>query len=195
MDREEIMSLVRRERFARDQQQFDDMDRCFVAGGRVRTSWYDGATEDYAAASRERVGRTGLSKHWVFPARVELVGDRATVESPAMIFNRLVLDGVEVDLDVYCRFFSRALRRNGNWYLRSFEVIWERDMMRCVNPAVPLPLDWPALSAFRPSYKFISYMQERKGTRVSPDLLGDDHRPELNAFYRAERAWLEGSDF
>ena len=110
-----------------------------------------------------------------------------------MIFNRIVLEGVEVDFHVYCRFFSRVVRDAGAWKLMSFEVIFERDIMHCVNAADTLPVDWTVLAGYRPSYRFLTYAQEVRGTRVNPDLYGDDRREALDGFYAGEAAWLAGS--
>ena len=194
LDREELFDLVRRERFARDQRRFDVMNACFHPDAYVRTSWYDGhGGEAYVEASRKLMGRTGGGKHWVFPAYAEINGDRATVESPAMIFSRVTVDGVEVDFYVFCRFFSRAVRVDGLWKLKSFEVLFERDVMTCVNPSDTLPVDWEALSALRSSYKFLTVVQQSRGVVVNPNLLGDDRPDELAAFHAGERRWLEGA--
>jgi hypothetical protein len=194
-DREEIVDLARRERFARDQQDWATMRAAFDDAAHIRTSWYDGGAEDYVAATRERMAaKSPTSKHWVFPAGLSVAGDRATVESPAMIFDRVRLDGVEVDFHVYCRFFSRAVRRDAGWRLASFEVLFERDMLQAVNPADPLPVDWAVLAGYRPSYRFLTWIQESRGTRVNPDLYGDDRRDRLLDFYATERQWLSGTD-
>ena len=190
VDREEIFDVVRRERFARDQRHFDVMRDCFHPEAHVRTSWYDGPASDYVDASQRWMESKGNSKHWVFPAFAQVVGDRATVESPAMIFNRTQLDGIEVDFHVFCRFFSRVLRRDGPWKLMSFHVIFERDIMRPVNPSETLPIDWGLLATYRPSYKFLTYVQESRGVRVNADLYGDDRRESLAAFHAAEKEWL-----
>lgn len=191
-DREDILDLVRRERFARDQRHFEVMRDCFHPEARVRSSWYDGSAADYIEASRKWMENAGNSKHWVFPAFVQVEGDRATVESPAMIFNRIPLHGVEVDFHVFCRFFSRVLRRDGAWRLLSFEVIFERDIMRPVNPADALPIDWDMLATYRPSYKFLTWVQESRGVRVNRDLYGDDRQESLQTFYAGEGRWLSG---
>ena len=190
IDREEIFDLARRERFSRDQRDWTTMRDCFHDDANIRTSWFDGGADAYVAATRQRMERTSNGKHWVFPAGLSISGDRATVESPALIFDRLQLDGVEVDVQVYCRFFSRVLRGEGTWRLRSFEVLFERDVMRAVNPAQPLPVDWAVLAGYRPSYRFLTYVQESRGNRVKPNLYGDDRREELLAFYAAEKQWL-----
>lgn len=193
MDREELFDLVRRERFARDQRRFDVMRECFHADAYVRTSWYEGrGGEAYVEATREFMGKVGNGKHWVFPAFARFAGDRATVESPAMIFSRTRLDGVEVDFHVFCRFFSRAVRVEGNWKLMSFEVLFERDVMKPINPSQTLPVDWSRLETLRPSYKFLAWIQQSRGIVVNPDLLGDDRPEELATFHEGEDRWLAG---
>ena len=195
LDREELYDLVRRERFARDQRRFDIMRECFHRDAYIRTSWYDGrGGEAYVEATRKWMSSTGNSKHWVFPAYARIVGDRATVESPALIFNRAKLGDVEVDFQVYCRFFSRAVREDGVWKLLSFEVFFERDIMRAVNSEESLQIDWQQLSTLRPSYRFLTYIQQSRGVKVNPDLLGDDRPEELNAFHEGEERWLTGGD-
>lgn len=191
LDREELFDLVRRERFARDQRRFDVMAACFHRDAYVRTSWYDGTGGDrYVEATRKWMTNTGNSKHWVFPAFADVRGDRATVESPAMIFNRATLEGTEVDFRVFCRFFSRAVREDGDWKLASFHVFFERDVMTPVHPSDTLTLDRALLESMRPSYKFLTYIQRSRGIQVNQNLLGDDRPHDLAAFHAGEERWL-----
>lgn len=193
LDREALFDLVRRERFARDQRRFDVMADCFHRDAYVRTSWYDGTGGDaYVEASRRWMSNTGNSKHWVFPAFAQIRGDRATVESPAKIFNRARLENTEIDFQVFCRFFSRAVREGGEWKLASFHVFFERDVMAPVYAGDPLPIDRAVLDALRPSYRFLSYIQRSRGIQVNQDLLGDDRPDELAAFHAGEERWLAG---
>lgn len=194
LDREELFDLVRRERFARDQRLFDVMRDCFHDDAYVRTTWYGGrGGEAYVEATKTWMRRTGNSKHWVFPAYARVEGDRATVESPAKIFNRTTVEGVEVDFHAYCRFFSRAVRDAGRWRLMSFEVLLERDELRPVHAGEALPVDVAQLAGLRPSYRFLTWIQSTRGVTVSQDLLGDDRPVELDAFHQGETAWLTGT--
>ena len=193
LDREEIFDLVRRERFARDRRRFDMMRACFHEDAYVRTSWYDGrGAEAYIEATREWMGKRGGGTHWVFPALAEINGDRATVESPAMISSRTRLDGTEIDVHVFCRFFSRAVRNDGEWSLFSFEVLFERDIVQAVDPANELPIDQTMLAKLRPSYRHIAYLQQSRGVNLNPVLLGDDRPEQMEEFYRGEARWLRG---
>ncbi len=191
LDRTEIFDLVRFERLCRDQRDFAGMVGCYVANAPVRTTWFDGTVEDFAAASRKKMTSGSQAKHWIMPARLDIKDDRALVESPACIFDRLTFDGIEFDTFQYCRFVSRVIRTAGSWKLGSFEGIYQRDQMQTVDPRNPLPVDWEVIKTLRPSYKFIGYTQYKRGYTVNPELLGDDRPDLLEAFYAREQKWLE----
>lgn len=193
-DHQEIRELVRTERFARDQRRWDVMAACFHPDAHIRTSWYDGNAVDYIPATQRMMEKSPWGKHWVFPGYIRQNGDRATVESPALIHSRLLMGDVMVDAEACCRQFSRVERRENVWRLSSFEVLWERDIMRPVNPDERLPIDPERLAHHRFSYRHFACMQESRGFTVNHDLLGDDRPEELAAFHAGEEAWLqEGS--
>ena len=195
LDREELFDVVRRERLARDRRRFEQMRECFHEDAFVSTSWYHGTGADsYVEATRKWMGNRQPGTHWVFPAHAEICGDRATVESSAMIASRPKLMDIEVDVEVICRFFSRAVKQDGRWKLLTFRVIFERDIMRPVNHSQILPIDQDVLATLRPSYKFIGYLQTSRGVKLNSDHLGDDRPEELEAFYAGERAWVRGGE-
>ena len=191
LDRTEIFDLVRFERLCRDQRDFPGMISCYVPKAPVRTTWFEGTVEDFAEASRRKMTSGSQAKHWIMPARLEIKQDRALVESPAVIFDRLTFDGIEFDTFQYCRFVSRVSKTARGWKLGSFEGIYQRDQMQTVDPRDPLPVDWDLLKTLRSSYKFIGYTQVKRGYTVNTDLLGDDRPDLLQAFYAREQKWLE----
>jgi SnoaL-like domain len=191
LDRTEIFDLVRFERLCRDQRDFAGMVACYVPAAPVRTTWFEGTVEEFAEASRKKMGSGSQAKHWIMPARLEINEGRALVESPALIFDRLTFDGVEFDTFQYCRFVSRVIKIVGGWKLGSFEGVYQRDQMQTVDPRDPLPVDWDVIASLRPSYKFIGYTQVKRGYKVNPELLGDDRLDLLVAFYAREQAWLK----
>lgn len=191
IDRTEIVDLIRHERFCRDMKDWPGLLGSYVPGSHVRTTWFDGTIEGFVEASRAKMAKGSTAKHWIFPARIRLSGERGTVESPATIFDRQVLDGVEFDYFQFCRFFSRVQRTTDGWRLASFEGIYQRDRMDVVNPADTPPIDWDLVKTLRPSYRFLAYNQIRQGYDVNPELIGDDRPDLLEAFYAAEARWLE----
>jgi len=196
LDREELFDLVRRERFARDQRRWDVMRDCFHDNARVRTSWYDGVGgQAYVDATKVMMGPPGISgRHWVFPAYAKINGDRATVESPAVIFGRATVKGVEVEFHAYTRFFSRCVRQAGAWKILTFEVLWEYDEMHAARPGEQPPFTFADLAPMRASYRHMAFLQTARGVTVNQNLLGDDRPEELAAFHAGEDAWLAGKD-
>lgn len=197
-DRQAIFELVTRERFARDQRRFDTMSECFHDNAWVRTTWYDGVGgQAYVDSTRELLGETNThdysGKHWVFPAFARIAGERALVESPAKIFSRYDIGGIEADIHSYCRFFSRVVRHGGTWKLLSFHVLFEWDELRPVLPGQVPDLDLKMLAAMRPSYRYLGYAQTMRGVDLNHELLGDDRWAELTAFHRGEDEWLAGA--
>ena len=192
LDRTEIFDLVRFERLCRDQRDFAGMVGCYVPNAPVRTSWFDGTVEDFAEASRKKMASgASQAKHWIMPARLEIKNDRALVESPACIFDRLTFDGIEFDMFQYCRFFSRVIKTDLGWKLGSFEGIYQRDRLETVDPREELPVDWSIIATLRPSYKFMGYTQIKRGYKLNPELLGDDRPDLLQTFYAREQQWLD----
>ena len=197
-DRHQQWELVRRERFARDQRRWQVMADCYHPGAWIRTTWHDAiGAQAYVDATREVMGETPTpgvtSKHWVFPGHVKITGDRATIESPAEIFGRRELGGVMTDMHTFCRFFSRAIRQDGEWKLLTFHLLLEWSELRAAIPGQVPEIDLDVLARQRPSYEWLGYAQAMGGRTVNPDLLGDDRWDELVAFHEREDAWLAGA--
>ncbi len=190
LDRAEIFYLVRFESLCRDIGDWDGLVGSYVPGSPVRTTWFDGAIEAFAAALKAKTAAGNVTRHRVFPAKLHQRGGRAICESPANISERLILDGVELDVMAHVRFHSRLVLTEIGWRLNSFEAIYESDSMRPVNPADTLPIDWNPDIAMRPSYRFFGFCDASRNYDVSQDLLGDDRPDMLEAFYLAERNWV-----
>ncbi len=191
LDRAEIFYLIRFESLCRDIKDWDGLVGSYVPGSPVRTTWFDGTIEEFAEASKAKMAAGGGAKHRVFPAKLHQKGDRAICESPADISERLTFEGVEFDVMAHVRFHSRVVLTDIGWRLNSFEGIYERDSVQPVNPEDILPIDWNIVNAMRPSYRFLGFCQAYRNYDVSQELLGDDRPDLLEAFYVAERKWVD----
>lgn len=193
LDEAAVTRLVRLERFLRDQGDWDGLAACYTEDSFVRTTWFEGTGPEFAEASRVMAASGRHSKHMIWPASVRVSADQALSESPAVISNRSVIDGIEVDMVQWCRFFSRLVRRDGGWRFASFEGIYVKDEIRPVWPTEPLPERWmDEIRPGRASYRVWAWAMRRRGYDVSSELLGDDRPDLLEPFYAVEDRWLAG---
>lgn len=192
LDEHAIFRLIRSERFARDQGDWEGLAKHFVEDSYVRVTWFSGTGAEFAQMSRDMATKGRHSKHPIWPIRARVVGDRGLVESYSEILNRSVIDGVEVDMTQYCRFFSQVVRTEAGWKMKSFEAIYQKDCIMPVNPADKVPIDWHEVGRYRGSYRIWAWAMSKRGYTVPDDLLGDD-RPDIVAeFYGQMEEWLCG---
>lgn len=195
-DKFAIMELVGLERYWRDTGEWDAVAECFTEDAVITTTWFKGNAREFALKSKDMAQHGRHSKHPIHPIYVRIKGDRALVESSAQIQNRDVLDDVEVDTTQYVRFFSRVQRTTVGWRLASFEGIYEKGTMTPVNPNAEVPVEWSEIEGCtsRTSYRLWYWSMTRRGYSVPHDRIGDDDLQQVQAFYAAEEAWLNGSE-
>lgn len=193
-DRQELAELARMERYWRDTANWDRLAECYTEDSRIRTTWFEGSGPEFAEASRDMAeNRNRLSRHLITPTRIEVAGERALIDSYGEIHNRDVLDGVELDMLMYCRFFSRARRTSAGWQLVSFDGIYAKDLIWPVDPGASLPFEWSELERFRPSYRVWAYTLSLKGYDVGDEELGEDRPDLIEPFFAEAQRWLEGA--
>ena len=191
LDKQAIAELVRLERFWRDSGNWEKLAACYTEDSRVKTTWFEGTGQEFTDASQLMAERGRQGTHPITPVRIQVNGDRALVESMAEIHTRWTIDGVELNLVMECRFFSRVRRTPDGWRLVTFDGIYHYDTITPVNPADTLPVDWVELRGLRPSYRSLAWALGKSGYPVGPDELGDDRPDLLEPFYRAAEDWLE----
>jgi hypothetical protein len=193
-DREEIADLARRERFARDTADWDTLAACYWPDALIRTTWFKGSAEEFIAGSTRMRAGGMISKHEISPAAIRIVGDRALVESNGQILVRMNFLGSDCDLASWTRFFSRVRREDGVWRLASWDSIYVKDRIDPLNPADPPPIDWEAVAACRPAYRFFHYTITAEGGHCNDDLPGEDRPDLLREFYADAERWLGAAE-
>lgn len=187
----DLFTLVSRERFARDTADWNLLDDCFWEDSLVRVTWFVGTAHEFVEMSRERA-KGGNGMHTIDPVVARVDGDRALVESRGQILIRPRLHDVQCDVTAWCRFFSRAERRDGTWRLRTFDSVYVKDRVDPVDPAASLRLDQDVLAAGRDSYRHLRYLNLQAGYTVPEDLPGVDRSDLLDAFTEDAERWLHG---
>lgn len=194
VDRLELIELVRLERLWRDKGDWERLATAFSDDSWIRTTWFAGGTgREFVDASRAMAENGRHSKHFITPTEVQVNGDRALVESIGEIHNRSTIDAIEVDMVMYCRFFSRARRGTDGWKLVTFEGLYQWDTIAPVNPGDTVPIDWDEVAGLRPAYRIWAWALGKRGYDVpqGDDIVAGDRPDLVAAFYQAADHWLE----
>lgn len=186
-----VAELIYLERHLRDKGRWDEMKELYHPESLVRVAWFEGNGHAFVEASKE-LHRAGLSKHRLSPSIVRVNGSRAVAETDTVIETRVRWGDVEVDTAANCRLLSMVRKDKGAWRIASLDCIYEKDMVRPVNPTDVLPIDATVLQTFRPSYRFISYNLHSLGRNINAHLPGDDQPELVNQLYAEADAWLAG---
>jgi hypothetical protein len=182
--------------FARDRGEWDTMRCCFHPDATVCVAWYSGPVSTFfertiAMAAERRPEEA--SKHWLGNSRVAVNGDRAILETDAIVLNRSYFDGHLFDFSIYLRLYDRVERRDRQWKILRMSGIYDKDRL---DPVIPgsLPagyFDGLRLSGAEASVGMMHWRLEKRGRKVSQDiaLAGTDSEKKLRA---DTEAWLAG---
>jgi hypothetical protein len=187
-----IASIVTGERWARDMAQWDVMQAAYHPGATVDISWITGPAAEFVAQSKQHYERGTRSLHLLGPVLVKVNGDRATADAGAQILIPGSIRGVECMTQSYCRIVERLERRGGRWGIVLLESIYQMETIVPANPAQTLKIDPAKLASYRASYRFMSYVQEERGTKMRDDLPGIDRPEAIAQLYSRNTAWLKG---
>ncbi|WP_019450550.1 nuclear transport factor 2 family protein [Cupriavidus sp. BIS7] len=193
LDKAEIAEVVQAERAARDQAQWVRMLETYHADAVVDLSWFHGSGREFVAASRRLFEAGRHSAHQMGPTLVTLRDDRALAHTPCAVTARMHLDGVEVEVTAHSRLHERVERRDGVWRIAHMGIVYLRDALAVLNPSERVVLDAGQLAAYRPSYRFLSYLLAHVGQRPRPDLPGIDQPETVQPLLDRDDAWLAGA--
>jgi hypothetical protein len=185
--RQAVSDVVQRWARARDQGLWDDLARTFHPGGTIKVMWFDGAHDDFikAVAARFAPG-TGATKHFFSVSVVEVRGDKALSETPALLSQAGELHGTRFTGLSFLRFLDRFEKRGGEWRIAKRNGIYEADRF---TPEKPLALDPKILDLYAAPFKYLAYRQHLAG--MPSDLLTPmDGSESLAKLMREAREWI-----
>lgn len=143
----------------RDLGQWQQLAGLFHSEGVIEVTWFEGPFTEFIAGS-QRMGASDLrTKHLIGTPVVEINGDRAIVETNAVI----VAENVRLDLgcSVHNRFYDLAEKRDGTWKLLKRQSVY--DMGGFTFPRGPLPIDTEVLQRYPREYGPLAYLLEKSG--------------------------------
>lgn len=189
-----IQNVVVRNLIARDSGLWQELADSYHPDAKLTTSWFNGSPADFVKGSSEmKIARhEGESqKHMTGNHRVQITGRRATLECDLILYQRRVINGVELDFTTWSRRLHLLEKRNGDWKIWQQTVIYEKDRL---DPAHPggLPADFFAgtdFSKYPPQIRYHCWRNDLAGFPHPKNicLKGTDREGEVRA---AAAAWL-----
>ncbi|GGP25498.1 nuclear transport factor 2 family protein [Silvimonas amylolytica] len=185
-DRQAIADLMTGWMF-RDLGQWDKLRGLFHADGRIEITWFDGLASDFVDASA-RMGKSDLrTKHVVAAPTVTFHGNRAIVETNALILGENVKLGL--GCTCYSRFYDQVEQRDGVWGIVQRHAIY--DLGTFNFPRGVVEIDLATLDRYPREYAALAYLLDKSGFPVENIMAthGSDKEKELKD---KAGAWLRG---
>ena len=146
VDRNEIKDVLSIVNYARDAGLWEAWRDCYHADATLTTSWFSGTRDEFVEAAKQmKIARhPGESqKHTVTNPWVRLSGDRAVGEHDLILYQRRLIDGVELDFTTWSRVLALLEKRDGAWRIWKRTNIYEKDRMDPYKPDEVPPRSTP----------------------------------------------------
>ncbi|MDR3519250.1 MAG: nuclear transport factor 2 family protein [Azospirillaceae bacterium] len=169
----------------RDLAQWDRLRALFHPDGLIEVTWFEGRFNDFVDASM-RMGTSDLtSKHVISSPLVVFNGDKAIVETNAII----VLENIRLGLgcNSHNRFYDLVEKRDGVWKIVKRQSIY--DMGSFTFPRGIVDLDPDLIQRHPREYAPLAYLLEKSGFPVKRVFAtkGSDLEQAMKA---SGQAWL-----
>jgi len=193
-DSEEIRQAVENWVVWRDAGDWDRFATVWHSDGWMTATWFQGPAKEFIRVSKEGFEKGVNILHALNGWSCDIRGHRAISQAKMNIFQRAKLDGIDVDVTCWGRFYDFFEHRSGKWAIVRRQPIYEKDRLDVVIPSATLRLDEAVLNTFPEGYKHLGYLQSKNGFKVKLNLPGL-RGPEVQKVYTEGKAWLNGAAF
>jgi len=191
-----VQHLVQASIIARDSGDWDTVAANYHPRATLTTSWFTGTPAEFVASSKDmKIARhEGESqKHITSNFAIALNGARALSECDLILYQRRLIDGVELDFTTWSRRIDFVERVGADWKIWKATFIYEKDRMDPAKPGDSIK-DFVAAIDFSPYPQQIRHhcwRNAKVGFPPSPTICikGSERETEVRA---QARAWLSG---
>ncbi len=183
-DRVQIVDLITGWIY-RDLGEWDKLRDLFHPDGEIEVTWFEGPFAAFVDGSMRMGGSALRTRHLIGTPVIEARGDKAVVETNAVI----VGDNVELGLGcvAHNRFVDKVERRNGAWKLLKRQSVY--DMGSFAFPLGMVDIDRSVVARYPREYAALAYVLEKSGFPVQRVFA--TRGSDLEKAMKAEaRAWL-----
>jgi hypothetical protein len=193
-DEFEIRSLIEKWVIYRDGGVWDRFAELWHPQGHMIATWFQASAPDFIARSKKAFSDGMKSNHTLGGTAIDVTGNRAIAQTKMQIMQRAPLNGIEVDVTCWGRFYDFLEKLDGRWVLYLRQPIYELDRLTPVDPnAKDIILDREILNSYPEGYRHLAYLQSKLGFDVSRDLPGT-RGPAIEALKQRGGRWLAGED-
>lgn len=150
----------------RDTCRWEELRACYTPDATMVTTWFDGRATDFVEASIRAATSGTLVQHFIGPSTIQIHGLRAIAETRLILLVRAELEGAEVDVTCYGRFFDRIVRSDDGWRIRARMPIYEKDSLAPVDPGRAIDLDRTRLASYPSAFRHLAYVQATGGATI-----------------------------
>ncbi|MDR7379277.1 hypothetical protein J2X19_003971 [Rhodoferax ferrireducens] len=191
LDRLTIRDLIENWALWRDAGDWERFATVWHDDGVMMATWFQGPAREFIRVTQEGWDKGVSILHFLGGTSIDLVGDRAIVQTKMTISQRGDVQGVLCDVVCTGRFYDFVEKRNGRWGLVLRQPIYEKDRVDPLDPMAKLHLDQAAMATFPKGYRHLAYIQTQIGYAVKldmPQLTGT----EVEQLYTRGASWLAG---
>ncbi len=196
-DRSEIKDVLSVVNYARDAGLWEEWRQCYHPDASLTTSWFSGSRDEFVeAAKKMKIARhPGESqKHTVTNPWVRLAGVRAVGEHDLILYQRRLIDGVELDFTTWSRVLALLEKRDGAWRIWKRTNIYEKDRMDPYKPD-DVPASFYAsidLSGYPPAIRYHCWRNAKIGHPPARGIVLQ-HSAEEAAIRKEAEEWIGGA--
>jgi len=146
----------------RDLAEWDQLLELFHDDGVIEVTWFEGIFSEFVAGSQKMGGSAFSAKHVIGSPVITFNGDRAIVETNAIII------GENTQLGLGCnghnRFYDLVEKRDGVWRIVKRQSIY--DMGNFTFPTGVVEIDQEVVKKYPREYAALAYLLEKSGFPV-----------------------------
>ena len=190
LDRQEIAAVIAEWALCRDTGRWNRLRSLYAPGATMQTTWFDGPANEFIDRSVAGFVGKARAQHSIGVSTIDVEGNRATAETRVVLLLRTLLEGVQVDVTCYGRFYDFFVRLDDDWRIQKRIPVYEKDRIDAVDPAVTLELDRDLLTKFAEGYRHLAYVQAQGGATMPQGLIEPRSDAERSLYDEGTR-WLE----
>ena len=169
----------------RDLGEWDRLRGLFHPGATIAITWFDGLASDFVDGSA-RMGASGLrSKHLITHPQITFNGDRALVQTNAMIIAENTV--LELGATAHNRFLDQVEKRDGGWRISRRDSSYDMSYFNFLTEVQQA--DEQEVRRFPREYAALAYLLEKSGFPVVREFPTRDSALEAE-IKAAGAAWL-----